>query len=185
MPGAGEIPSGGEAKGAVGIDIARDDGGIAGGIVFGDEVFVGKLAVQFLDDVFEGVLLDGLCGVEAEAVDAVVAEKEAGIVEDELTDLRLPESEAFTPRGVVAVHKVDAAFDSLLPAVYFNGVTSVVTVIAPVAIFTIAGVGVDDVKDDGEAFRVSSVDQLDEFGDSFGGIGGVDVGNCVEIRWAI
>ena len=86
---------------------------------------------------------------------------------------------------MVAVYKIDTAFDPLLLAVYFNGVASVVTVIAPVAIFTIAGVGVDDVKDDGEAFRVSSVDQLDEFGDSFGGIGGVDVGDSVEIRGAI
>nr|WP_125487355.1 hypothetical protein [Edaphobacter aggregans] len=138
-----------------------------------------------MDDVFEGVLLNGLCGVEAEAVDVVVAEEEEGVVEDELADLRVPESEAFAPWGMMAVYKIDTAFDPLLLAVYFKCVASVVTVIAPVAIFTIAGVGVDDVKDDGEAFRVSSVDQLDEFGDSFGGIGGVDVGDSVEIRGAI
>ena len=130
-------------------------------------------------------MLNGLCGVEAEAVDAVVAEEEEGVVEAELADLRVPESEAFAPWGMMAVYKIDTAFDPLLLAVYFKCVASVVTVIAPVAIFTIAGVGVDDVKDDGEAFRVSSVDQLDEFGDSFGGIGGVDVGDSVEIRGAI
>ena len=147
------------------------------GIVFGYEVFAGEVVTQGPDDLGDSCGVDGLYGVEAEPVDAEVAQIHAGVVEKEVFDLSLPGREAFTPGSVMAVDVVDAAGYSVI--------AGAVAVVLPVTVVELAGVIVDDVKDYGEAQTVRCIDQLDEFGDRLVGGGGVQVFARKHVRGAV
>jgi hypothetical protein len=79
----------------------------------------------------------------------------------------LPGGEALAPRCVMAVHVVDLPGDSV--------VARAIAVILPVAVVVPAGVVEDEVEDDGNAYAVSCIDQLDEFRYRLIGASGVQV----------
>ena len=154
LPRARKIPGGGETESNKWVCVTRDYARIAGGIVLGNKVIVGKLSAQGFDDVLKGVSLDTLSGIKTKAIDSVVPKVQAGVIEEKLSNFGLPESETFAPRRVMTVYEVNTAFNAFLFAVDLNGVACVVSVVSPVAVFAGAGVGIDDIKEYGYALGV-------------------------------
>jgi hypothetical protein len=73
------------------------------------QILVRKLAAQGIHDIFNRVRLDKTDAVESQAVDRLVAQVRAVVIEKEVLYFLLPQGKAGTEPGVVAFDKVNAA----------------------------------------------------------------------------
>ena len=135
-PGA---PRGGEAA-------VADDPRVVGQVL-GDEVAVGELGAQLVDDLPEVPAVDLGGHVEPEPVGPVLLEVHAGVLVEVVADLALPPRRADAPPGVLAALAVDPALVG-------------VAVVVPQHVVAVAEVVVDDVEDHREAGAVGGVDEV-------------------------
>ena len=94
------------------------------------------------DDVLGRIVLDGLDGVEAEAVEVILAQPVESVFDDEAADVRaavIVVIDGIAPRGFVAGGEVGAELREVISLV--------------------AEVVVDDIEDDGKAALMSGIDK--------------------------
>jgi len=158
--GIGSVSLGGgeDVAGKVLVGFDGDDNGAA----LGDAEFLGA-GGDFGDDVLGRIILDGLDGIEAEAVEVILAQPVEGVFDDEAADVRAA--------GVVVI-------DGIAPGSFVAG--GEVGPEPREVISLIAEVVVDDIEEDGEAALVSRIDKAAKGGGaSVIGLHGVEANTVI------